>query len=351
MFENYNLNRNETLLNEVLIVDGQPGSGKTLFTQIFGSLERVEHFNYSTEIENICGLIHLGKIEKNAAKSMLKIQLDQLIYETMMSRRSNFRYSDLSSVFKSPKFVDYIKRLFSKGDEIIPRIINTRKPILHILTHNLLPYSEIIFQTFKEKLKYVEIIRHPLYMIIQQTLNQQNFYNNSDKSRQFHLCFEKDNNEFFYWNIDYIDEFVNCLPVERAILEIKYFFEQSNLFKSKNKKFLKQLITIPFEQFALKPDPILNNINLFIGTKNSKNTKKILLKNKIPRKKISDSISLDIYKRCGWEPPIQNFDEKEELNHRRNFIIKNNARKKYIDIIDKLSYEYEDKYMKSILNI
>ena len=78
---------------------------------------------------------------------------------------------------------------------------------------------------------------------------------------------------------------------------------------------------------------------------------KLPQKNKIPRKKISDSISLDIYKRCGWEPPIKNFNEKEELNHRRNFIIKNNARKKYIDIIDKLSYEYEDKYMRSILNL
>ena len=56
MFTDYNLNRKDQLLDDLIIVDGQPGSGKTLFTQIFGSFDRVEHFNYSTEIENICGL-------------------------------------------------------------------------------------------------------------------------------------------------------------------------------------------------------------------------------------------------------------------------------------------------------
>ena len=110
-------------------------------------------------------------------------------------------------------------------------------------------------------------------------------------------------------------------------------------------------MTIPFEQFVLDPIPILKNLNFFIGSNNSRSTNKVLKKNKIPRTKISDSISLDIYKRCGWEPPIKNFNEKEELNHRRNFILKNNARKKYIDIIDKLSYEYENNYMLNILSL
>jgi len=278
MFEDLKLDRQETLINKVLIIDGQAGSGKTLFTQICGSLNRVEHFTYSTEIENICALMYLNKIEKDAATSMLKIQLDQMIYETMMARRLNFRYSDLSSIFKSYKFFKYIRRAFSKGDEIIPDIINKQRPILQILTHNLLPYSEIIFQTLHEKVKFVEVIRHPLYMIIQQTLNQQNFYNNIGKSRQFHLCVEKDKDEFFYWNFDYIDEFKKCSPVERAILEANYFFNLSNSFKSNNKNFSNKIMTIPFEQFVLDPIPILKNLNFFIGSNNSRSTNKVLKK-------------------------------------------------------------------------
>ncbi len=269
----------------------------------------------------------------------------------MMGRRTNFRYSDLSSVFKSAKLADYIKRIFSKGDEVIPTIINKKKPILHLLTHNLLPYSEVIFRALNNKVKFVEIIRHPLYMIIQQTLNQQHFYNNKDKSRQFHLCFEKNNNEFFFWNHEYIEEFENCSPIERAVIEIEYFFKKANDFKLNNKQFSKNIYTVVFEQFVLNPYPCLESLINFIGTKKSKYTKKILKNSRIPRNKLSEGIPLDIYKRCGWEPPKKNFNEKEELNHRRNFILKNNARKKYIEVIDKLSYEYENNYMKEILEI
>ena len=110
-------------------------------------------------------------------------------------------------------------------------------------------------------------------------------------------------------------------------------------------------MTIPFEEFVLNPHPILNKLFNFLGTNKSIKTDKILKKNKIPRNKLSDSISLDIYKRCGWEAPIKKFNENEELTHRRNFILKNKPRKKYIEIIDKLSYEYENNFMKEILNI
>ena len=349
MLIDYNLNRKNELLNDLLIVDGQPGSGKTLFTQIFGSFDRVEHFNYSTEIENICGLFHLNKITEDATISMIKIQLDQLIYESMMGRNTNFRYTDLSSVFKSPKIFEYIKRTFEKGDEVIPNKILLKKPILNILTHNLLIFSKPLFKSIKKNIYFFEIQRHPLYMIIQQTLNHINTYYDENKSRQFHLCLKKNDKEFFYWNYEYIDEFLSCNPVERAILEIEYFTNKAIIFKQNNPEYIKNIKTINFENFVIDPKKYIDEILIFIKSKITKKTNKIMKKNKIPRSKISDSITLDIYKRCGWEPPKKNFSEIDELNLRRDFVIKNNARKKYVDIIDKLSYEYEKNYMSEIL--
>ena len=78
----------------------------------------------------------------------------------MMGRNVNFRYSDLSSVFQSDKKYKYFKRIFSEGDEVIPEIINKKKPILHFATHNLLPRSEILFKTFSNNLKFINIVRH-----------------------------------------------------------------------------------------------------------------------------------------------------------------------------------------------
>ena len=179
--------REKMLLNEVVLVDGQPGCGKTLFTAIIAAMERVELLNYSSELENLCALKYLNKIKDDAAEAMIRIQMDLVIYETMMSRRTNFRPSDLSSAFRDVNVVTYLKRLFAKGDELIPERIKREKPILHFATHNLLAFCEPVFKALGEKVVVIEIVRHPLYMLIQQTLNRERHMDPSGAARQFHL--------------------------------------------------------------------------------------------------------------------------------------------------------------------
>ena len=54
--------RNELLLEQLVLVDGQPGCGKTLFTAIIAAMDCVELLNFSTELENLCALKYLNKI-------------------------------------------------------------------------------------------------------------------------------------------------------------------------------------------------------------------------------------------------------------------------------------------------
>ena len=44
--------RNKFLADNIVIVDGFPGCGKTLFGPIISALDRVEILNYAFEIEN-----------------------------------------------------------------------------------------------------------------------------------------------------------------------------------------------------------------------------------------------------------------------------------------------------------
>ena len=74
---------------------------------------------------------------------MVKWFLDLKIYNTMMSRDVNFRFSDISSAFQNAQPMRYIKRLL-KGDEIIPKKIKDNNPILNLTTHNLLGLSFLI---------------------------------------------------------------------------------------------------------------------------------------------------------------------------------------------------------------
>ena len=289
--------REEILLEELVLVDGQPGCGKTLFTAIVAAMDRVELLNYSPVLENICALKYLNKITDDAAEAMIRIQMDLVIYETMMSRRANFRPSDLSSVFNDVNYLTYLKRLFAKGDEMIPERIKREKPILHFATHNLLAFSEPIFKALEQKVVLIEVIRHPLYMLIQQTLNMEHHFEISGTARQFHLYIKNGDHQLPYWNMGWDELYLRSNPVERAIYEMQKISELSEDLKSNLKnQYNSQILTIPFESFVLDPWPYMQKIEKLLDSKITKRTKKAIKKQKVPRKKISDGIPRAIYK-------------------------------------------------------
>ena len=98
-----------------------------------------------------------------------------------------------------------------------------------------------------------------------------------------------------------------------------------------------------------KPDIYIKKIEKLLKVKKTKSLSKIMFRENVPRKKISDGIPLDIYKRCGWTPSDKSLTEKEELKKRREYVVSQGARKEFLDILDKLSQEYEKKYLNDIL--
>ena len=115
--------RKNYIAPKVLVIDGLPGCGKTMLTPILASLNRAEVMTYSYELEYILTLSYLGKISDDAANTMIRISTDLKLYNLMMSRETNFRPSDLSSIFKHKSPIRYIKRLFEAGDDTIPNKI------------------------------------------------------------------------------------------------------------------------------------------------------------------------------------------------------------------------------------
>ena len=94
--------------------------------------------HYIFEIEFICRLNHLGKVSNDASRSIIRMLSDHKLYQSMMGRDTNFRYSDLSSVFNYHTPSIYLKRIFQEGDMVIPQRIKEEKPILNLTTHNIL---------------------------------------------------------------------------------------------------------------------------------------------------------------------------------------------------------------------
>ena len=108
-------------------------------------------------------------------------------------------------------------------------------------------------------------------------------------------------------------------------------------------------MTIPFENFVIDPLPYLQYIESALNSKMTRKTKKVMKQQKVPRRKISDGIPLEIYKRCGWEPPTGGLTEREELIKRREYAINEGAGDAAIETLDEMSKNYEEKYLQGII--
>ena len=218
------------------------GCGKTMLSPILSSLNRVEMYYFAFEIEFILRMSSFKKIKKDAAISLIRMLTDYKLYNSMMSREINLRDLDLSSVTRHHNYKNYIKRLKSKGDKLIPKKIKYEKPILHLTTHDLLNYSELLVSALKSRLTYVELIRHPIDMINQQRLNMINHY---DNPRSIQVDFDYQNNPLPYWATTWKKDFMQNNNINRAILNIEKMYKLNLKNRKKIKFKLKKFYKCP----------------------------------------------------------------------------------------------------------
>jgi hypothetical protein len=332
--------RENNFTNQISVVDGQPGCGKTLFSNIIQSFQRAEIFNYVFELEFIIKLHKFEKISNDATDSLIKMLVDHKIYQNMMSRDVNFRYNDLSSVFKNPYPFRYFRRMFSAGDRSIPEKIIKTNPILNLTCHDLLFYSDILFKNLGNRLSFFEIIRHPLYMIKQQHINVKEL----EKSpRDVQLKFKYKDQELPYYAFGCEEEYYAASEIDKAVIIMKNLTKKNNLKRIELKK-KENFLTVPFEQFVTSPNTFLSKICKILKTSYGSKTIRILKKNKVPRIKVEDGIDLPIYRIMGWQPPIKDLTIKDELTSRRNYAINNGISNRYLEELDMMSEDYIKNY-------
>ena len=331
------LTRKNNLASKVIFIDGLPGCGKTLFSMLVSTMKNVELLSYMTDVENICALSELDKISIDASEVMIKISTDLKIYQTMMGRDVNFRVTDLSSAINYHNPNKYLKRLFEAGDEKIPELIKKENPILNIATHNLLPYSKPIWNAIGDKSVFLNIVRHPLYMVRQQSLNMKRMIGTA---RHFSIYYQYNDHELPHFVKGWEDSYISSNAMERVIFFIKYL-------TSKTVKVIDNethnILTVPFEQFVLNPTPWMEKIAKAIGTEITDTTRKVMKEQNVPRDMVAQGIDLDIYCRCGWLPPKDGSTERDELNIRREDVARE-VSSDVLVILDGLSKEYEEKY-------
>lgn len=283
-----NWSRSNTFSNDLVLLDGISGTGKTMIMRILDSYPKIMPPRFNYHLEHLLIAIFEKKVSIDAGIELMQLNLDQNIYDSAISREFNFRPKDLSSVFKSKKKIEYIRRLFlSDGQMAENRIISNNEKIL-LVVHQLLDASLTLDLLPKKKIIRILCVRHPYYLF-------NHWVSCVDMFGKTPRDFSVTTGDRFEvpWFLEknpkiYLDE---SSANKSAHLIAELNFRQIKFIKDNPK-----VLVINFEEFVLNPISFINKMSYVIG-ESPRRIKPILRREKIPRNHINGSRNEQIYKR------------------------------------------------------
>lgn len=334
-----------SLAEKIVIVNGVSGCGKTMLAPIVGALPRVELMQFSYALEWTCALRHLGRLDGDPAAALIALITDLQLYNGMMARETNFRLSDLSSVFRNAQPWRYIRRLWRPGDEVVPERVKAERPILLLTTHNLLPVSAPLSEALGPRLLLVELVRHPLYTIIQHSIAlDREDVDTGMNARSFFVMVESGGRRMPWWTQGWEDLFLRASSVDKAIYTRHHLTRLADKVVGDGEG-RDGILVIPFERFVIDPWPYLHRLEQALDTHVDARTRRMLKKQNIPRKMYAEGIDLGIYRKYGWKPPAVGADEVVEFERRRRFAMER-ASPEAMEVLDEMCRDYERKYLR-----
>lgn len=336
------ISREPRLVKRVVCVGGHPGCGKTMLTPIIGGLARVEIQKFNYALEQVCALDKLGRIPADVTDAMVKLLTDQDLYHLTMSRELNWRFSDLSSVFKNPDPWRYVRRLFQPGDTAAFARAQATDPILHYVVHNLLVISPALFRALGERLRLIEVIRHPLYMVKQWRVFIEEYGTNA---RDFTIWIDYKGRAVPYFAHGWEARYLDASPMDRVIFSIHHLSKlEQDVIDHLTPDERQRVVFVPFERFVLDPDPYMQKFAELLGSAVTAVTRREMRRQRVPRQRIADGIARPIYKKYGWQPPARGLTERDELNRRREFAARE-ASADALALLDQMSDAYEREHL------
>lgn len=280
---NLDLKHFNSFTNDIIVVDGFWGGGKSVVTSIIGSMTRVEKKKVEHVYEYVCIAHSTGKMNTDAASAFLKIYADLSQYNNLIGREVNLRWSDDSGLRNNPGSLTYLKRLFHAGGDNIADQISERNLALLIASHELISVSDLLYESYGSRLKLVEVVRHPVHLFN----NVRDYTAKFERTREFTLSFEVSGVKVPWFAADWADEFVSSSITDRALLSIARM--QSEMFSSIDSinAAQKPLLVLSFENTVLRPEDSIKKLENFLNRPRTRRTNRVLRQQNLPRKKIS----------------------------------------------------------------
>lgn len=304
--------RDKTLAKDIIILDGLTGTGKTMFSPLIASLKGVQNPRFEYMIEYLLISAHLGKLEKNTTSALLNLLADIKFYDGLISRDVNFRPSDLSSVFANKKFMQYFWQLFSKDGEAVEAIIENDSPKLFFITHQILSCLEQLKDAFGQRVKVIQMVRHPLYLI-DHWLSYIDMHGNN--ARDFTIWLNDNSSRTVPWfSSDWRNEYHEMDKIDKVLKSIETLMNP--VYECINSSDDSVMI-IPFEKFVLGPNDYLKRLEQFVSTTITDQTRSVMKDQNLPREFLTAGPMKSIYKRYGFSGRNSSMSDLDEYKIKR----------------------------------
>lgn len=285
--------RPTSLCKQIVVLDGLTGTGKTMMSPLLSSFERIQNARFEYMFEYLCIAASNHKISVDAATSLINLLADTKCYDGMISREVNFRPTDLSSVFNGSSTFKYLRQLFMTDGQAVSRRIEKENPALLLVTHQLLGCMQPAMTAFGNRLRVIEMVRHPLYL-----LDHWNSYisMHGNNPRDFTLWLNHNSCLVPWFAVNFEKKYNDSSQFDKVIYSISSLMKP--VFECFHRKATGDIFTfIPFEHFSLSPDAYLEKLQQTIGAGITQSTQRVLRDQRVPRKSINDGPQKSIYKR------------------------------------------------------
>ncbi|NTV29639.1 MAG: sulfotransferase [Candidatus Omnitrophica bacterium] len=270
----------ENIAKNLVFIDGLPRCGKSLFSGILSSLDRFEHIKFFSLIEHIVPSAAVGAIDIGCAKAILRLNLNELIYNSFISRNVNFRPDDQTGIwnYKDPKV--YFQRLSApEGDSVVEEI-RKGNHFVPFQTHDLLSNLSTL-DKLEVDYRMLTLFRDPLDVCYSWWKRGWGDRFGADP-RAFTLLLKQGKDTLPWYSLEEPKRWLRANPQEKCVLNVLDIYNNS-LKEYKAAAQPERLCPVFFEDFVQKPHQELDRICGFLNTSQTDFTERAIKLANCPR--------------------------------------------------------------------
>ena len=313
---------------DVIFIDGLWKSGKSLLSPIISGMDNVEQVKIEYALEFIAQLNELGEVSDQAALTFLKTYTDILHFHSVVGREVNLRWNDDTGFRTNPRKWQTLKRLFAPANDVQFKTIEKNNIALCLMSHMMLLASGKLTQAFGNRLKFIEVVRHPVDLVDGWHEYLQAF----DSPREFTLSFFRGDDKlpwFAAGEAGIVDTDPNDL--NRAVLCLCSAYDR--LFDRAEEVIgnVDQYLFVDFDDLAENPAKVMLSLEQFLKRNLSSRNTTILKSLNLPRCSVHGvPTRMD---RREW--PVFASDCRSRQTDRLSIQLSPHARDRFISIVDR----------------